>query len=358
MGAGVTELASPGRELAILESAPPPAVVGSVGRGPLVVSHVADFARRYPGEPVTLFTRVEIRAPLPGFSVRISLPRELSLVGSKASGDQGEGSVLLVVGEDQYLRWSVETAVEPGDVFEYQVSATVGQLRRESSLESEAVVLVDLPEGEARGGQGRASETTAISVETKGAYLRFLPGIYAEEDEMMARFLMLFESFWGPIEQQIEAISLYLDPQFTPAQLLPWLATWVDLTLDERWPEEKRRRLLTSAVALYRKRGTRLGLQEYLEIYTGAKVRVTEHGAHNFRLGANARLGPGVALGTINKPHTFTVTAYLAADERDAAATTAEERTRLDTQRRRMLEAIIEAEKPAHTSYTLRLEMM
>jgi phage tail-like protein len=339
-------------ELATRETSRPPAL-RPVGQAAVVISHVAEFNRRYPGEPLTLFTRVEVLAPLPGFSLRISLPRQLSLAGSKASGDQGEASVLLVVGDDQYLRWTVSTPVGSGDRFEYQVLTTVGQLRQDRVLESEAVVIVERPNGD----EERASETAAISVEAKGAYLRFLPGIYAEQDEFMARFLMLFESFWAPIEQQIDAIPHYVDPEFTPAELLPWLATWVDLTLDERWPEEKRRRLLSSAVALYRKRGTRLGLQEYLEIYTGARVRVTEHGAHNFRLGANARLGPGVALGTLNKPHTFTVTAYLPAEPGDGHLS-AEERARLEAQRRRMLEAIIEAEKPAHTSYSLRLEMV
>jgi phage tail-like protein len=172
----------------------------------------------------------------------------------------------------------------------------------------------------------------------------------------MGRFLMLFESFWAPIEKQIEAAALYFDPLFTPVELLPWLAAWVDLTLDERWPEAKRRRLLRSAVALYRKRGTRPGLQEYLEIYTGAEVKITEHGAHNFRLGPNARLGPGVALGTINQPHTFTVTAYLPAGDGDGHVQTPEQRARFAAERQRMLEMIIEAEKPAHTSYRLRLE--
>jgi phage tail-like protein len=345
-------------DLMLRQSSPPAAPARRVAPAAVVVSHVADFNRRYPGEPVTLFTRVDIREPLPGFTLRISLPRQLALAGTTASGDQGEASVLLVVGDDQYLRWTVPAAVQPGDRFEYQVHATVGQVRQDRILESEAVVMAGPADDDEDGGEAaRTSETAAISVESKGAYLRFLPGIYAEQDEFMARYLMLFESFWGPIEQQIEAIPHYVDPEFTPAQLLPWLATWVDLTLDERWPEEKRRRLLASAVSLYRKRGTRLGLQEYLEIYTGAQVRVTEHGAHNFRLGPAARLGPGVALGTINKPHTFTVTAYLPA-EPDEEKLTPDERGRLETQRRRMLEAIIEAEKPAHTSYTLRLETL
>src|SRR5262249_20365856 len=70
--------------------------------------------------------------------------------------------------------------------------------------------------------------------------------------EVMARFLMLFESFWAPIEGQIDNLPLYFDPAFTPLKLLPWLASWVDLTLDDHWPEAKRRQLLRAAVSLYR----------------------------------------------------------------------------------------------------------
>jgi phage tail-like protein len=342
-------------ELATRPTAQPPAPAPRrpAGPPPITVAHVAEFNKRFPGEPLRLFTRVEARTALPGFVVRISLPRQLLLAGSSASNDQGEASVLVVVGDDQYLRWTVAQAIQPGDRFDFEVSTHVGHLREHRVLESEAVVIVEQPGGH----DVQVSETAAVSIEPKGNYLRFLPGLYAEQDEFMARYLMLFESFWAPIEQQIDMLPYYVDPEFTPAQLLPWLATWVDLTLDERWPEEKRRKLLASAVALYRWRGTRLGLQEYLEIYTGARVRVTEHGAHNFRLGPQARLGLGVALGTINRPHTFTVTAYMPADPGEAYATSAE-RARLEAQRRRMLEAIIEAEKPAHTGYTLHVETM
>ena len=80
---------------------------------------------------------------MPGFTLRISLPRHLGLVGSTASGDQGEGSVLLVVGNDQFVRWTVERALEPGDSFEYQIFTTVGQLHEDRVLESEAVVIVE-----------------------------------------------------------------------------------------------------------------------------------------------------------------------------------------------------------------------
>jgi phage tail-like protein len=224
------------------------------------------------------------------------------------------------------------------------------------SLESQAIVTPAGP------GASAVVESVTIAVAAQGRYLSHLPRVYQEQDELMGRFVMLFESFWAPIENQIDNIHYYLDPQIMPAELLPWLATWVDLALDDRWPEAKRRRLLQAAVSLYRKRGTRQGLQEYLEIYTGARVQISEHGANNFRLGPAARLGPGIALGTLNMPHTFTVTLFLPAAE--VAATPAESgsspaaHARLEADRRRAIEAIIESEKPAHTSYNLRFEMI
>jgi hypothetical protein len=53
-------------------------------------------------------------------------------------------------------------------------------------------------------------------------------------------------------------------------------------------------------------------------------------------------------------PHTFTVTVYLPPAGKVAAA----DRQRYEADRRQMIESIIEAEKPAHTSYTLRIEAL
>jgi phage tail-like protein len=187
------------------------------------------------------------------------------------------------------------------------------------------------------------TESVVVAVFAQGGYLEYLPALY-HRDELMGRFLMLFESFWSPIAGQIDQLPLYFDPRMTPPDFLPWLASWLDLALDERWPEERRRLLLRSAAALYRKRGTRQGLQRYLEIYTGEKAEIVEHRANNLRLGEQARLGPGVALGVANVPHTFTVVLSLPDDGAEKAECL------------HMIEAIIEAEKPAHTSYTVRVE--
>ncbi len=337
-------------EAALVPVAPGPVARRDLPPAPVLVAHVAGNLRRYPGETVTLYTRVEVLAAGAGFTAQISVPAGLRLGEYRASTSHRDAPPdLVVVNEARYLRWTVARSVAVGDVFDYELDAVVQATLVDLSLESTAIVR---PGGDADAGA--VIETVEILVPAKGRYLQHLPRVYQEQDELMGRFLMLFESFWQPIEAQIDNFPYYFDPEFTPAALLPWLATWVDLTLDERWPEETRRRLLSSAVALYRMRGTRRGLQEYLEIYTGAKVQISEHGANNFTLGPQARLGLGVALGTLNMPHTFTVTAFLPAAE--STGLTAAERARLDADRRRMIETIIEAEKPAHTSYNLRLE--
>jgi phage tail-like protein len=336
-------------EAALVPVAPGPVMRRELPPAPLALAHVASHNRRYPGETVTFFTRVEVVTTGPGFTAQVGVPAGVRLGEYRASASHGDVAPdLLVLSDERYLRWTVARPVAVGEVFEYEMDAVMLPTLVDLNLDSQAILV---PAG---SEDGRVAENVSVLLLAKGRYLQHLPRVYQEQDELMGRFLMLFESFWQPIEAQIDNFPYYFDPEFTPTALLPWLATWVDLTLDERWPEEKRRRLLSAAVQLYRQRGTRRGLQAYLEIYTGARVQISEHGANNFRLGADARLGPGVALGTLNLPHTFTVTVLLPAAE--TAGLSLAEQTRLETDRRRMIETIIEAEKPAHTSYNLRLE--
>jgi phage tail-like protein len=167
----------------------------------------------------------------------------------------------------------------------------------------------------------------------------------------MGRFLMLFESFWGPIDEQIGQIPAYLDPKMTPPDFLPWLASWFSMVLDEHCSEAQQRELIRRATSLYRMRGTQRGLKEYLEAYTGDRVEVVEHRSNNFVLGPEGRLGPGIALGKDNRPHTFTVILPAWQDVSDD-----EENARQETERIAAIKRIIDAEKPAHTGYKLRIE--
>ena len=316
----------------------------------VTIAHAADYNRRYPGETVTFFTRIDAQEPLAGFTLRIGVPDGLQPGAFQASANH-DGSVphLVHVEGQRYFIWEFRREVPSGERFEYQLEAVIAPTDRSAELTSRAVVApVGVPavRSDVTDPSALQADSVTIAITPQGRLLRHLPALYVDQDEMMGRFLMLFESFWEPIGDRIDHISDYFDTRLAPPDLLPWLATWVDLILDEDWPEEKQRNLLGSMVMLYRQRGTRRGLQKYLEIYTGQKPDIVEHRAQNFQLGPAARLGPSLALGKQNVSHTFTVTLHLTA----AAEETARKA------RRRKIEAIIDSEKPAHTVYDLIIE--
>lgn len=322
------------------------------------VDHVVDFHRCYPGEKVTFFTRAEIMEPRENLTLRISLPEELELeelwAVSKPDGqtDIDQTSSVEVDGAKRILVWSLAGELTPRKCYEYRTEATVAPTSRDVQIESRAVLT-----GTAEDSAQQvvlAEESTTIAVQSKGQYLRYLPEIY-EQDDLMSRLLMLFESFWAPIEMQIDNMHCYFDPRLTSSRLLPWLATWVGLDPDERLPEERQRELLRSAVSLYRRRGTGHGLKDYLEIYTGGEAKIIEYRAENFRLGPEAKLGPNIALGRENEPHTFTVMLSMPplSDSDHGNRRHPDKTARQAEKRRRMIERIIETQKPAHTGYKL-----
>ena len=151
--------------------------------------------------------------------------------------------------------------------------------------------------------------------------LTYLPSIYAD-DPFLGSFLNIFDSIWLPLERQIDQLYAYFDPRLTPAEFLPWLATWVDLTLDENWPLDRRRALIRSAADLYRRRGTKGALRDYLAIYMGVQPDIVEDDARG-------------------NPFHFSVVFHV------------NEPAALDQDR---IKRIVEEEKPAHTTYTLRIE--
>ncbi len=180
--------------------------------------------------------------------------------------------------------------------------------------------------------------TSSVAFGQQSSYLQYLPAIYSEHP-FMGRFLMIFESILSPIEEILDNISYYFDPGTAPNDVLPWLASWLDLALDESWPLERRRDLAHAAVGLYRSRGTRQGLLEYLRVYTGGEPHITED-FPGIPLAGQSRLGLNTVLGEGSGPYTFAVT--LEVDDPQS----------LDMSQ---LRAIIEAEKPAHTAYTLQV---
>lgn len=164
----------------------------------------------------------------------------------------------------------------------------------------------------------------------RSRYMHLLPAVYqADDSNFLNRFLLIFESVLGPLERTIGQLHYYLDPRLTPDPLLPWLAAWVGLAIDERWSLSRRRQLAARAVELYRWHGTRYGLTEYLKIVTGVTPQIIEPDEPNPLAGAQP-LPPDTFLVIIDLPNPTDVD-------------------------REMIEAVIESSKPAHTSYVLEL---
>ncbi|MEW6231987.1 MAG: phage tail protein [Chloroflexota bacterium] len=170
---------------------------------------------------------------------------------------------------------------------------------------------------------------------SRSNYLKYLPALYAEDD-FLGRFLMIFEEIFIPLERLLDNIHYYFDPVMAPEEFLAWLASWVNLVLDENWPVERRRRLIHSAAELFRWRGTKRGLEEYLQVYTGMRPAIVEH------VSAEAWKGRGtLPAGFATGPdHSFTVILPVA---------------NLGQINATVVKSIIELEKPAHTTYTLKI---
>lgn len=149
--------------------------------------------------------------------------------------------------------------------------------------------------------------------------LSYLPGIY--HTDFMARFLGIFESILTPIEWNVENFDLYLDPATVPVDFMPWLVNWFGSIFDPTWSEAQCRTLLAEAQQIYARRGTRWALSRVLEIYTGHLPEIVD---------ADKDLEP------------FTFTVKLPRRARGL--------------NRELIERIIDANKPAHTTYTLKFQ--
>lgn len=106
-------------------------------------------------------------------------------------------------------------------------------------------------------------------------WLQDLPAPFQEND-LLGRFLNIFETIWEPLEQRQDHISLYFDPRTTPVELLTWVGGWIDAPFDEGWSEAARRRALKAASELFADRGTKHGLVTLIRVFTGFEAAIEE----------------------------------------------------------------------------------
>ena len=318
------------------------------GEQKMTIFHVADFYNRYPGEEVNLYTIVSYDERLSGASLSVALPEGLQMIDFSISGkDIQLDSYVRDLTEGQVVDLHFGTSNNSGEQIEIITRARVMDTLR-------LVYLVSIAELKNKQGELIASESVRLAIHPWGAYINYLPEIYHGND-FLGRYLMLFESFWKPINHQINQIDLYFDPDFTPSAFLPWLASWLGVTWDDSLPENRKRKLLQLAVSLYQRRGTKSALEDYLQVYSEGEIEVIEHRSQNFVLGHGTKLGSAIALGNQNLPHTFSVNINVDEEEvRRMEFNNPSQNTEKYVQK---LEEIIEHQKPAHTAFSLNLDV-
>lgn len=130
-------------------------------------------------------------------------------------------------------------------------------------------------------GEGAASPMLrAIDIEYPRISLRrYLPAAFgadASSADFADRMLAIFDSGLREIETRVDRQAAWFDPRSAPSgaagdgpDFLTWLASWVGISFDRRWPEARRRSLLRLAGRLFACRGTLNGLRGSLLLWLG-----------------------------------------------------------------------------------------
>lgn len=103
-----------------------------------------------------------------------------------------------------------------------------------------------------------------------------------------------FDVVLAPVFAAIDNFDCYLDPALTPEDFLPWLASWVGVSVNERWSVERQRSFAGRAVELYLWRGTARGIAAAVEVYAGVRPDIEETGATGWGRQPNGEI-PGDA---------------------------------------------------------------
>jgi phage tail-like protein len=131
----------------------------------------------------------------------------------------------------------------------------------------------------------------APGLDTPYSFASLLSAIL-QEDAVAVRMTAAFDDVLAPVIATLDCLHTYIDPALAPTDFLDWLAGWVGVELNENWPVDRQRAMVTSAVALHRTRGTVAGLRALLELATGGRVEISDSGGTAWSSAPDAAL-PG-----------------------------------------------------------------
>jgi phage tail-like protein len=209
----------------------------------------------------------------------------------------------------------------------------------------------------------------------------WLPAIYRDTDAERLLDIIggMFARLHGVIDQlpaSTDPLSVFFDPPAVGPddaaldakrrEYLTWFAGWVNLVISDEWTYEQQRQILARILPIYRKRGTREGLAEYLKIYAGGEISIEDDrppiqvgqptsdqvgvnmiiggfppATESLQVAAVSEIGSNAVIDGF-PPYFFIVRAAVSASGPQALI-----------RKRKAITAVLEMEKPAHTWYHL-----
>jgi len=106
-----------------------------------------------------------------------------------------------------------------------------------------------------------------------------LPDVYRETpkaEDFSKRFLSLFDTSIADLDALIQRYPALLATGGVPDRVLPWLASFFDITFDPIWDADTRRKILGAVPQLYKQRGTSAALQSAVNTIFGVSPAIVE----------------------------------------------------------------------------------
>ena len=216
-------------------------------------------------------------------------------------------------------------------------------------VESEEKALTVVKQFPEAGDELTDRRVVKVEIATR-PWIQYLPGIYQAADEenadFLQRFLLISQHLTSGIEERLEFLHEFFDPRLTPEKYLPWLASWLAMTMLEGWDEDKRREIIQRTPELYRLRGTAAGLKLYLRLFADVKAEIIE-GEWPY---------PGMVIGktsTVGKDTTLSPPVFIS---QCFTVKLPDKKNEVPRERLRTVHALVEIEKPAHAHYAVVFE--
>lgn len=111
------------------------------------------------------------------------------------------------------------------------------------------------------------------------SWMMYLPELYQKEmgaSSFLDRYLSIFQSLYDDMGKQIKDVVKELDPKTANEKALEWLSEWLDIEMPYMWNEKQLRFLLEHSMEFQEARGTKRGIELFVELYTGEKPFVIE----------------------------------------------------------------------------------